>query len=305
MVDVKNNIVSILTLGVTVLLGGSGLVDYIISEKPSVFIAVVPDNNTTDSTATVEVTNRGSAPATHLKLKLDAPGIIDDYDVDSTEDYEVVFKNSTSLVLNIPRFIHGEGSIVKVYLKLENILSSGSDDYIAYATYDQGSFRVDVPAIQPQLKTPLPIQEQITLFWNSWGDAIMYFIYAIIALVSGLIIDKLYRKNRSVVLIEVSPKDNSTNVPTDTDIKATFDKPLDRSTASTIDANTFFVSNPSEIIVLGVVTVAPGNRTIKFKPAAPLEYYARYKATIAAEIKSLHDYRSVVHRTWSFTTAME
>jgi hypothetical protein len=212
MVDVKNIVIPIASLVIALVLGGSGIVDLINSYfyKPSVFIAVVPDNKTTNSTTTIDVTNKGSAPATHLKLTLSAPGKIDDYDVNSTEDYQEVYaQNSTSLVLNIPRFIHGEGSLIKLNLKLENISSSGSDNYVAYATYDQGSLKVDVPAIQyePRLKIPLSIQEQITVFWNNWGTGIVLIISAVIAGVSGLIVDRLYKRHRVAELVRVSPED--------------------------------------------------------------------------------------------------
>lgn len=301
MIDIKDVVIPFLGLAVSLVLGGSGLVDFIISEKSSVFIGVVPNNKTTDSTATVNVTNRGSAPATHLKLTLDAPGKIYDYDVNSTEDYEVYTKNSTSLVLNIPRFIHGEGSVIKVNLKLENISSSGSDDYIVYATYDQGSFRVDVPAIQHQQRVlPLSVQEQIIVFWNTYGYAITLFIAAIVAGVSALIIDKFYKEKRPPVLIGVSPEKGSSNVPIDMFITATFDKPID---SSAVTPDTFHVKSiAAGTPIAGTIKIAPGNRTISFEPETVLNYSTTYLATVSGLFRAKHGSGQNVIRTWSFTT---
>lgn len=66
MITVRDTIIPIITVVVTVILGGSGLVDFVNSyyHQPSVFITVVPDSKTTDSTATINVINRGSSPTT-------------------------------------------------------------------------------------------------------------------------------------------------------------------------------------------------------------------------------------------------
>jgi hypothetical protein len=190
MASVRDIIIPIITVAVTVILGGSGLVDFVNSyyNQPNVFIAVEPDNRTTDSTATINVTNRSSAPATNLKLTINAPGVIDDHDVNGTENYKEIFDNSTSLVLDIPRLVHGQGSIIEIILELKNISSTGSGNYTAYATYDQGSFRVDVPAIQAQqtLSSPQGL--------SNLADPLRLIIIAVIALVLGLVLDRIYKK---------------------------------------------------------------------------------------------------------------
>jgi Bacterial Ig-like domain len=307
-------IIPIITVIVGAILGGTGLVDLVNSyyHQPNVLVTVTPDNKTTNSVATINATNKGSAPATNLKLTLNAPVVIDDYDVNSTEYYEVVPTNSTSfLVLNIPRLVHGQGSLVEINLELENISSTGSHNYIVYATYDQGSLRIDVPSIQIQSQSQQAISSPL-------GEPLRYIIYAIVVGVIGLFIDRLYKKYRSVRVIDTSPKDGSHNIPTNTAVWAKFDKSLPYSMTSSINvckakdnlANDNLAKDncPEEDKVKGVWKWTTTN--VVFLPKAAFDAAMTYEAEVVVRNNSklgfwrrITNFRRGTKYTWSFTTA--
>ena len=80
-------------------------------------------------------------------------------------------------------------------------------------------------------------------------------------------------------VVDVAPADNSTNVPIDSSINATFNEPM---RISTVKTSTFVLYDSNNKKVAG--TVETDGKTATFKPISNLSYKALYTATITTEV---------------------
>ena len=108
--------------------------------KPDISIDVIIDKDN-QRNVMVNLTNRGYAPATHLKFTMEFPHAIDINTVNifSTENYNKTI-NSSILFINIPRIVPGQGSLVRINAStIPDFPVAANDKYRVYTTYDQGS----------------------------------------------------------------------------------------------------------------------------------------------------------------------
>lgn len=93
---------------------------------------------------TLFVHNKGTAPATDLLLTIKSVGIIIEKDIFSSENFTLK-EHDKFLQLYFPRLTHGDGSevVIKLFIDPKSDLSNQS--YVSYATYKQGSVKIDTP----------------------------------------------------------------------------------------------------------------------------------------------------------------
>jgi hypothetical protein len=114
------------------------------------------------------------------------------------ENYSADYENSTtSLELRVPRFTYGEGSLIRVKILIENKLDLTSSDYIAYATYDQGSYKKVLPIIK---KPPPSLAELLSTlfnnFWRAYGGYLSLIGGILVAIVPTSIFDRLRKRRK-------------------------------------------------------------------------------------------------------------
>ena len=92
----------------------------------------------------IELENIGLEPAANLYVEIKAPSEINVKKIESSENFSVI-KNETDdpniKRVYSPRFVHGEGSLSRIYL---NTTTTNLDEakYTIYSTFDQGSSSV-------------------------------------------------------------------------------------------------------------------------------------------------------------------
>lgn len=123
------------------LFGGTAIINFIISAffTPSVntYIYVEPGDK---HKAIVTMVNEGKAPAKNLLLTIHSPANISNYKIFSTENYSKL-NYPSALQVFVPRFVHGEGSLINVDLMVDPKANISSSEYTVYSTHDQGSVR--------------------------------------------------------------------------------------------------------------------------------------------------------------------
>lgn len=111
--------------------------------KPNVNIWISPDVGD-NRKAIIRITNNGAASATNLTLTVDTPKeILSATEKLATVRTQPLESNQTTVKLFIPQLIHGDGSIVEIETLID-ANQSATYNYIAYATYDQGSTKQSI-----------------------------------------------------------------------------------------------------------------------------------------------------------------
>lgn len=112
MVDLKTSGIQIVS---TVI--GSSLLLFAITtfysdflNKPNVSARIVPNING----SSIELTNNGRVPATNLILTVESPADIAGYEIFTTENRRIMVEDNHTLVAQFPRFVHGDGSLIKM-----------------------------------------------------------------------------------------------------------------------------------------------------------------------------------------------
>lgn len=98
------------------------------------------------------------------------------------------------------------------------------------------------------------------------------------------------------IVISTDPAPNSTNVPLDKIISATFNMPMN---SSTLNATTYTVKQGATTL-LG--TISYSGSTISFTPITPLEVNKLYTATITTGAKNVAGTAMANNYVWNFTT---
>jgi hypothetical protein len=99
----------------------------------------------------VVIENTGLEPAANLYMQIKAPDEIRIEKIESSEKFSIV-KNETDPNMETvysPRFVHGEGSLSRIYL-ITNESNLEEGNYTIYSTFDQGSSSV--------IHKPTPLQ---------------------------------------------------------------------------------------------------------------------------------------------------
>jgi YVTN family beta-propeller protein len=96
-----------------------------------------------------------------------------------------------------------------------------------------------------------------------------------------------------------SPIGGATGVPTNSPITATFNEAMK---PSTINTNTFTVTDPSDAQVPGLVSLSSDGLTATFTPTNPLQPGTFYTATISSDVQDTNGVTLAAPKTWSFTT---
>jgi hypothetical protein len=100
-----------------------------------------------------------------------------------------------------------------------------------------------------------------------------------------------------------SPVNGAANVLTGTEVKATFNEPMDAATVSTV---TFELRNAGATLVASTVTYDAATRTATLKPSAALSLSSQFSATVkggGSGVKDLAGNALAADVTWTFTTA--
>ena len=153
MVDWKNVGTPIIVAIITLI--GGFFISYISSVlyKPDVSIELVPSKEDVHN-ATINLLNKGSAPAKNLKLTMESPHNIVTTDIFGTENYTKRYTNSSSLEVDIPRFAQGKGSLITIAVSIDPHSSIDTNDhYTVYTTYDQGS-DMNIEYVLPRPPSP-------------------------------------------------------------------------------------------------------------------------------------------------------
>ena len=104
-------------------------------------------------------------------------------------------------------------------------------------------------------------------------------------------------------VLAVTPASNATGVSTNTIVTAQFSEDM---TASTINASTFELRNPANLLVPATVSYNAAARTAVLTPSGALATGTKYTATVKGGTYGVRDARSntlASNYTWSFTTA--
>jgi hypothetical protein len=126
-------------LGGLIILLASYIYDGIFKMK-NIVIEITPSINGDGSKGLIQVKNKGGAPVTNLILTIESPKEIMSYSNFSTLS-GVTFKEIAPTILraDVPKFIHGDGSLLLVYTTISGSQTAYYSNYSAYATYDEGS----------------------------------------------------------------------------------------------------------------------------------------------------------------------
>jgi hypothetical protein len=131
--------------------------------KPNVSARIFPNINGTS----IELTNNGRVPATNLIVTVESPVDIANSKVFTTENFTVenrtimieenrimMIEDKQKLVAKFPRFVHGDGSLIKMEISsTRQQWDALNQNYVIYATYDQGSLRI-ASQMQPTINAP-------------------------------------------------------------------------------------------------------------------------------------------------------
>ena len=109
--------------------------------KPNVSARIIPNINS----SSIELANNGRVPANNLILTVQSPENIVDYEIFTTENRTImVEEDNQTLVAKLPRFVHGDGSLIsiEIFSAAEQESDSFNQNYVVYATYDEGSLKI-------------------------------------------------------------------------------------------------------------------------------------------------------------------
>lgn len=163
----------------------SALINFIISALfvPNIHISREPTTDQKDKVV-IDITNIGTAAAKSLKLTVQAPPSTSfKYPLFSTEKYSAnKTGDPTRLEIDVPRFVQGGGSLIRIESLIDTKTNVSSGDYIVYVTYDQGSVEQEIPVFEKPTK-PLSF---IDIFFNQYQTGLS-FLAAGISLVGGAV----------------------------------------------------------------------------------------------------------------------
>lgn len=117
--------------------------------QPNILIKI-DDPNVNNEEAVVVIENTGLEPAANLFMQIMAPGEINVTKVESSEKF-TIDRNETDPNMETvysPRFVHGEGSLSRIYLTT-NMSNLEEANFSIYSTFDQGSSSVIHKPTQP------------------------------------------------------------------------------------------------------------------------------------------------------------
>ena len=126
------------------ILGSGVLVSTIITSysdfynKPNIQIAILRDDNEATKSSVI-LSNKGTVPATNLKLLVKMPYNITQVDFFSLENISVQRVGSDTLKVSMPRLVQGEGSVTTINLASKESVPAEDNGYDVYSIYDQGS----------------------------------------------------------------------------------------------------------------------------------------------------------------------
>jgi hypothetical protein len=113
--------------------------------KPDVHAKLVHIFNNTS----IELTNNGRVPATNLILTVQSLANDANFKIFTTENFTKILEDNHTLVVKFPRFVHGNGSLIRIEISAEQKLDAFDQSTVVYATYDQGSLRLPNQTQQP------------------------------------------------------------------------------------------------------------------------------------------------------------
>jgi hypothetical protein len=105
--------------------------------KPDIHVQLISSNDLTS----IQLSNNGRVPATHLVLTIQAPSRIVKHQVFSTENWTNSI-NQTSMRIYFPGLVQGDGSIAKISVDTDKNLATDRSSFMVYLTYDQGSLKI-------------------------------------------------------------------------------------------------------------------------------------------------------------------
>lgn len=186
----RKNISEVIPAVIAAILGGSTLISFIISAflTPNVIIDFAKGENLSE--AQFIIRNTGNAPAKDVVLTIQAPCCaITIESVFSTENYsERITPDPNSVELDVPRFVQGGGSIIKIDTIIDNESKLTGGEYNTYITYDQGSVSRTIPIL------PERAIEVFSDFWVQYGTTIGILIAFIAFVPVWIFIRRCLRK---------------------------------------------------------------------------------------------------------------
>lgn len=114
------------------------IADYLLTglrDFPEVIVNILPNKKST----LFRVTNEGNIPVTNMVLTIRTPATIINYSNYSSIPLTVSKIGPTIIRAEVPRFIHGKGSVIEISTVTKGNQDLNPDDFSAHATYDQGS----------------------------------------------------------------------------------------------------------------------------------------------------------------------
>ncbi|MGH9995619.1 MAG: hypothetical protein ACRD4J_10350 [Nitrososphaeraceae archaeon] len=159
MVERETLIVQILSSAVAAILALTGINTFINDFFYQPNLSIDTKTNASDPQVNdIIIRNSGTEAATKLVITVEAPGIVQNRNIFSTENIKVTeypkIDNNT-LQIYVSRLVQGEGSFVRIESVVDDKSSTESNplssNYSVYATYDQGSITNTA-----QLQTSVP-----------------------------------------------------------------------------------------------------------------------------------------------------
>jgi hypothetical protein len=111
--------------------------------QPNILITIDDDPKIPKVGAVVEIENIGLEPAANLYMQIKAPNEINVTNIESGEKFSIIENETDPNMERVysPRFVHGEGSLSRIYLETP-ISHIEEANYTIYSTFDQGSSSV-------------------------------------------------------------------------------------------------------------------------------------------------------------------
>ena len=111
--------------------------------QPNILITIDDDPKIPKVGAVVKIENTGLEPAANLYMQIKAPNEINVTNIESSEKFSVIENETDPNMERVysPRFVHGEGSLSRIYLDTPTSHIEETN-YTIYSTFDQGSSSV-------------------------------------------------------------------------------------------------------------------------------------------------------------------
>jgi hypothetical protein len=172
-----------------------------IYNKSNIKIEIIP-NDIVDRFSTVKITNDGRLPAKDIVITVQTPESIIGYRIINTENTTVTYvaeKDPRLLKLYIPRFVNGDGSVVRVVILTAEKITDYSN-YKVYATYNQGSIKVE--ALKEQLNINfVQLPYHLTEFSQKWSGFALLLSFALGVLIPLIVYTITSRLSQRLIAI--------------------------------------------------------------------------------------------------------